>query len=163
MQASASLSSPFSSISGQRLIRYAQTLPPGSAPPENTFQPNPINETPGQANNDDVLRGHGKESTKVSASDTIGGATSADVHTGYGHPGQGQTGADNQHGRGGGLAGVGASGLQAELGGVDERLDPSQRGIEKEGAQKKDTVGDFAPSASERLPVSADEVAAERD
>ena len=101
---------------------HAQTLSAGTAPKESTFQPNPTSEIPGQANNDDVLRGHGKESTKVNASDTLGGATSADVHTGYGHPGQGQTAADNKHGREGGLIGAGASGAQSTLGQTDQKL-----------------------------------------
>lgn len=109
-----------------------QTLPAGSAPPESTFQPDPISETPGQANNEDALRSHGKESTYTSAESTLGGATSADVHTGFGHPGQGTTAADKQHGSGGGLIGRGASGQASELGAVDERSDPGQRGIERE-------------------------------
>ncbi|KAI5117283.1 hypothetical protein M0805_005608 [Coniferiporia weirii] len=40
---------------------------------------------------------------QTTASDTLTGTTSADVHTGYGHPGQGQTSSelrhDGQHGR----------------------------------------------------------------
>jgi len=69
----------------------AKTLPPGSAPAESTFQPNSTSEVPGQADNEDVLRGHGKESTYTSAESTLGGTTSDAVHTGYGHPGAGQT------------------------------------------------------------------------
>ncbi|KAI4145918.1 MAG: hypothetical protein LQ340_006123 [Diploschistes diacapsis] len=143
---------------------HAQTLPAGSAPAESTFQPNPISEVPGQANNDAVLRSHGKESTKVSASDTLGGATSRDVHTGYGHPGQGQTSADAKHARtqGQGLVGVGASGAQATMAAADERVDPRQRGVERETARQKDTVGE-TPNAEEREPVGAEQVAAERD
>ncbi|KAK4690479.1 hypothetical protein P7C71_g6319, partial [Lecanoromycetidae sp. Uapishka_2] len=60
---------------------HAQTLPPGSAPKDRTFAPNPVNETPGQALNNDNDRMHGKESTKTTASSTLGGATSGDVHT----------------------------------------------------------------------------------
>ncbi|KAL8919128.1 MAG: hypothetical protein Q9172_005132, partial [Xanthocarpia lactea] len=59
----------------------AKTLPPGSAPADRTFQPNSTSEVPSQANNDNVLRSHGKESTHTPASSTLGGATSADVHT----------------------------------------------------------------------------------
>ena len=142
---------------------HAKVLPPGSAPAENTFQPNPINEVPGQADNENVLRGHGKESTKTSALDSIPGATSGDVHKGLGHPGQGQTSADKDVSGRSGLMGVGASGVQSGMGGVDERTDASQRGIEKEGSRTKDTVGEFAAGAEERLPATADEVAAERD
>ncbi|KAL8643421.1 MAG: hypothetical protein Q9226_008390, partial [Calogaya cf. arnoldii] len=78
----------------------AKTLPPGSAPKDRTFQPNNISEVPGQADNENVLRSHGKESTHTTASSTLGGATSGDVHTGLGKPVQGQNVSD----RGGGLA-----------------------------------------------------------
>ncbi|KAG9776355.1 hypothetical protein KCU88_g4902, partial [Aureobasidium melanogenum] len=75
----------------------AQTLPPGSAPKESTFQPNPVGEVPGQANNPDVLRSHGKEGVQTDALSTLPGATSADVHKGLGHPGQGQTSTELRH------------------------------------------------------------------
>ena len=65
----------------------AQTLPAGTAPSDRTFAPNAQNEIPGQAMNPNISK-----ETWTSAQDTIGGATSADVHTGYGHPGSGQTG-----------------------------------------------------------------------
>ena len=94
-----------------------KTLPPGSAPADRTFQPNPQSEVPGQADNANVLRDHGKESTYTSAESTLGGADSRDLHQGLGHPGQGQTSSelrhDGQHHRkrdGAGLEGVGASG-----------------------------------------------------
>lgn len=135
---------------------HAKTLPPGSAPASNTFKPNPINETPGQADNESTLRSHGKESTYTSAESTLGGATSADVHTGLGKPGQGQTsqelhGGKAGEGRGGGLAGVGAnasSGNQM----ADERTQPSQRGYEKEEGQHAGTRGDKADRAAEDMP-----------
>ena len=119
---------------------HAKTLPPGSAPTDRTFKPNATSEVPGQADNDAVERSHGKESTKTTAESTLGGATSADVHTGSGHPGQGQSSRELRHdrnnpgGHGGGLAGVGAaapSGNQM----VDERTQPEQRGYEKEEGQ----------------------------
>merc|ERR1711963_917810 len=53
----------------------AQTLPAGSAPASSTYTPDP------DLNNQRMYQ---------AASSTIGGATSADVHTGLGHPGQGQ-------------------------------------------------------------------------
>lgn len=94
----------------------AQTLPPGSAPKSRTFEPNPQSEIPGQADNANVLRDHGKESTYTSAESTLGGADSRDVHQGLGHPGAGQTSAelrhDGEHHRkraGAGLEGVGAT------------------------------------------------------
>lgn len=80
---------------------------------------------------------HGKESTKTTASSTLGGATSGDVHTGSGHPGQGQTSRelrherDNPGGHGGGLAGVGASAPSGNQM-VDPETQPSQRAVDKE-------------------------------
>lgn len=65
----------------------AKTLPPGTAPASKTFQPNPIDEVPGQANNPDA------SDTATGALD-MPGATSGDVHTGLGHPGSGQTSAE---------------------------------------------------------------------
>ncbi|KAF2642091.1 hypothetical protein P280DRAFT_468540 [Massarina eburnea CBS 473.64] len=55
---------------------HAQTLPAGTAPAESTFTPNP------DVNNQNVPQ---------SASATLNGADSKDVHTGLGHPGSGQT------------------------------------------------------------------------
>ena len=117
----------------------AKTMPPGSAPADRTFQPNATSEVPGQADNELTERSHGKESTKTDASSTLGGATSGDVHTGYGHPGQGQTSRELRHegnvgGHGGGLAGVGASAASGNQM-ADERTQPEQRGLEKEEGQ----------------------------
>ncbi|MCJ1475492.1 hypothetical protein MMC13_004155 [Lambiella insularis] len=139
----------------------AKVLPAGSAPADRTFQPNPINETPGQANNDDTLRSHGKESTYTSAESTLGGATSGDVHTGLGKPVELSKRETNKTGSG--LVGRGASGAPSGNMMVDERKTPSQRGLERESgylAGKKSTKDEGA----EELPnVSAEEVAAERD
>ncbi|KAF2736329.1 hypothetical protein EJ04DRAFT_169730 [Polyplosphaeria fusca] len=60
----------------------AQTLPPGTAPKESTFQPNP------DLKNQKIFQ---------SASSTLQGADSADVHTGLGHPGHGQTSSELRH------------------------------------------------------------------
>ncbi|RDW60112.1 hypothetical protein BP5796_11718 [Coleophoma crateriformis] len=60
---------------------HAQTLPTGTAPADRTFKPDTTSEVPGQAMNPNISK-----ETWTSASDTIGGATSADVHTGYGLP-----------------------------------------------------------------------------
>lgn len=140
----------------------AQVLPAGSAPAESTFQPNPISETPGQANNEDTLSSNDKESTYTSASDTIGGASSGDVHTGLGQPIAGQTAGEEKADRGS-LIGVGASGAasgnQMTNGADDER----QRGLDRETgnlAGKKDTLNDKSGDATN---VTADELAAERD
>ncbi|KAI6086441.1 hypothetical protein F4821DRAFT_238264 [Hypoxylon rubiginosum] len=117
---------------------------PGTAPREHTFQPRPEGETP----------------TEVDPSDTLTGATSQSVHTGYGQPIQGQT-SNELHGghrkkERSGLEGVGAS-----LG------DPvRQKGADlPEGVEKGSNVKGSAeyPSATERIPVSAEEVAAEHN
>ncbi|KAI4280205.1 MAG: hypothetical protein L6R35_005956, partial [Caloplaca aegaea] len=112
----------------------AKTLPPGTAPADRTFAPNSTSEVPGQANNPDVLRSHGKESTYTTASSTLGGATSADVHQGLGKPVQGQSSSELHGGntagagREGGLVGVGASGAPSGNQMVDERMQAGQRG-----------------------------------
>jgi hypothetical protein len=87
----------------------AKTLPAGTAPKENTFTPRPTNEVPGQADNPD--------STERSDPLDFPGSTSKDVHTGLGHPGQGQTSTElrneGQHTSkkvGAGLEGAGADG-----------------------------------------------------
>ncbi|KAL8849540.1 MAG: hypothetical protein Q9221_005474 [Calogaya cf. arnoldii] len=126
----------------------AKTLPPGSAPTDRTFQPNNISEIPGQADNENVLRSHGKESTHTTASSTLGGATSGDVHTGLGKPVQGQNSSD----RGGGLAGVGASGAASGNQMVDTEMQAGQRGMDKEGGDK---AGEKGVKGSE---VGADEL-----
>lgn len=141
----------------------ATVLPAGSAPPESTFRPNANNEAP--ALSDDAAR--------TSASDTLGGATSADVHTGLGHPGQGQSSSELRDGstKGAGLVGVGASGAPAHANQVDAR-DPGfadQRGLDRDDAAgrtdgpKGGARGDGSGSANaeERVPGSADAVAAE--
>ncbi len=84
------------------------------------------------------------------------------MHKGLGHPGQGQTSQElNQGvgaggGREGGLAGVGsgeaASGNQM----ADERVQPEQRGYEKEEGALAGTRGDKgAEAAEDRLNESA--------
>jgi len=86
---------------------HAETLPAGTAPKSRTFQPNPSPEDSGiPVPNPDR---------------SFPGATSADVHTGLGHPGQGETSTelrhDGSHGRkkqGSGLAGL-ASGVGNQL------------------------------------------------
>jgi len=81
---------------------HAETLPAGTAPPSRTFEPN----------TDATLN-----TTSNKASDTIIGTTSGDVHTGLGHPGQGQSSAELRHdgqahrkNPGQSLEGTGASG-----------------------------------------------------
>lgn len=91
---------------------HAQQVAPGTAPKADLYQPNPINETPGQANNDLAGRQHGKENTTTSALDTLNGATSGDVHQGLGQPMAGQTHSDvdGKVARGGGRLGTGGEG-----------------------------------------------------
>lgn len=73
----------------------AKTLPPGSAPSDRTFRPNYANTIPPTSeaadNNKDP------DDTTTSASDTLVGATSRDVYTGFGKPVQGQSSAELEH------------------------------------------------------------------
>ncbi|KAK1139896.1 hypothetical protein N8T08_011057 [Aspergillus melleus] len=134
-----------------------QVYPPGTAPASNSYTPNPVNEPGSQALNPNVERGHGKESVKTKASDTLMGATSQDVHTGLGQPVSGQSSTeirhDGQHGRknpGGGLEGVGAS-----QEGNFERTIPSQRGIDRDQAKPNQRGDKGALAAEDREPESA--------
>lgn len=131
-----------------------EAFPQGTAPASNSYTPD-SNDVASQANNPDVLRSHGKESTYTSAADTLMGATSADVNTGFGKPLQGQTGIelahDGQHGRKkqpAGLAGVGAF---REDKGI-ERTFPSQRALEKEEGALAGSRGNKADRSVQDVP-----------
>ncbi|KAI5201837.1 hypothetical protein E4T39_05006 [Aureobasidium subglaciale] len=125
---------------------HAQTLPAGTAPAASTFQyNNEADATPAQGG--------------VSASDTIGGATSQQVHTGLGKPVQGQSSAELHHdgqshrkNPGTGLDGR-ESGAQGKT--VDSRLPEhaGQRNLESDKAQGGTRSN--IPSAEERIPDSA--------
>ena len=90
----------------------------GTAPASKTFAPNTQNETvPGQAANPLAVDPETEGQGATSAANAVPGATSADVHTGLGHPGSGQTsnelrhdGGKHRNADGAGLQGVGASG-----------------------------------------------------
>jgi len=123
----------------------AQTLPAGTAPPSSTFTPNPDTIDP--------------TATTTSASDTLQGDTSADVHTGLGHPGQGQTSTELHHaGTSGGsknrsgLEGIGATGDNAK---ADDPAFSTHKGPD---AQRGNLSG---LSAEEKIPESAETVASE--
>lgn len=132
---------------------HVQAFPPGTAPRENTFYPN-TSDTPGQALN--------PEATAYTAANDFPGATSADVHTGFGKPIQGQTSAES-HGanlgrrnhESAGLEGVGASGKDNFR---ERRLDV---GVEPDSRGKTKNASNV-PGAEERIPVSAEQLASER-
>lgn len=96
----------------------------------------------------------------VSAFDTLQGATSADVHTGLGHPGSGMTSQEEHGGKrkkvGAGLEGVGTS-LTDPIHdkGADREHETDYRG---KGGEAAATY----PGAEERVAASAEEVASER-
>jgi len=91
----------------------AKTLPPGSAPKDRTFKPNPHSDLPTQA--DDTS--DGQESAYTSASATLSGIDSRDAYAGLGRPVEGQTstamhheGKSHRKAERAGLEGVGSSG-----------------------------------------------------
>lgn len=141
----------------------AQTLPPGTAPADRTFAPNTQTEVPSQAS---YPADADEDAPFTSASDTLGGATSADVHTGLGKPLQGQSSTEVRHegqhhrknpgGYGAGLVGAGASGAPSGNQPADERVQPSQRGLEREEAATAGTRG------REKIEIGADELPNER-
>lgn len=129
----------------------AQTLPPGSAPSDRTFQPSPIS---GQSQNPEIT-----DEVRTSAEESIHGATSADLNKGIGQPMIGETSRELRHnaekGRPPksryGLEGVGAS-----------ATDPvKQRGLDMD--HQKHAVRPDKLGAEDRLPEDAETVAAERD
>ncbi|CAN9098575.1 unnamed protein product [Alternaria alternata] len=124
---------------------HAQTLPAGTAPASKTFQPNP------DLNNQKMYH---------QASDTLQGATSGDVHTGLGHPGQGQTSQELHDGsrKGQGLTGLAGNVKDQQTGGSIETLkdDPThaaQRNLDDVPTGQRGNTGG-AP-AQEREPSSA--------
>ncbi|KAJ5704288.1 hypothetical protein N7493_011426 [Penicillium malachiteum] len=137
----------------QRPEHHLRTFPPGTAPASNSYSPN-VNDVGSQANNPDVQYGQG-----TSAADTLMGATSQDVHTGFGKPLQGQTGTelahDGEHGRKKQSAGLEGLGASMQNRGV-ERQFPNQRGIEKEEAQNG-TRGNKADRAAQNMEPEGEE------
>ncbi|KAJ2896839.1 hypothetical protein MKZ38_005138 [Zalerion maritima] len=80
---------------------HAETYPPGTAPKENTFEPNPQLDK-------NYTTAPPVAQQPTSAADTLLGATSGDVHTGIGKPIYGDTPRSGKKERSG-LEGVGAS------------------------------------------------------
>ena len=62
--------------------------------------------------------------------------------------------------RGGGLAGVGAENVKAVNQFTDERMDPTQRGMERESGDLAGTKGgaEKGEAAEDRFPVSAEQL-----
>ncbi|OQU95379.1 hypothetical protein CLAIMM_01598 isoform 2 [Cladophialophora immunda] len=147
----------------------AKTLPPGTAPANATFQPNPTGEVPGQAFNENVDRTHGEEGVRTDPLSTLPGATSADVHQGLGHPGQGQTSTELRH-EGHHTASKATSGPEgAGATGGSGLRDPSDvnsefRRLQQEGDHPRGPISGHNVSrtgAEAKEPVSAEFVAAE--
>ncbi|KAL7804081.1 hypothetical protein V8C43DRAFT_4538 [Trichoderma afarasin] len=148
---------------------HLETFPPGTAPPESSFRPNPISEIPGQANNPEV------DSSGRSDPLDFPGATSKDVSNSYGRPmqclegrevasqlpGKKHTGT-REHPHGHKEAGAGLGAIAANV----NKSDPVREhgwdlpeGVEK-GTRGK--VGESLAGAEGVEPVKADEVASER-
>jgi hypothetical protein len=94
------------------------------------------------------------------ASDTLQGATSGDVHTGLGHPGQGQSSSELRDGssKGQGLTGLASNVKDQQAGGAVETLkdDPThaaQRNLGDVPTGQRGNAG--GPPAQEREPSSA--------
>jgi len=127
---------------------HAETHPPGTAPKQNTFKPNPQDDVSLQAQSSEPA-------ARTDVEDTLGGATSADVHTGLGKPVQGQSGQElhgdrhvgNRKNRErAGLEGTGASA------GVDMA---SEKGADRPEGVSKGPEGSEFRSATEKVPESA--------
>lgn len=142
---------------------HAQTFPPGTAPPEHTFRPDPINADVGQANNPDAMHNEGH----TGALD-MPGSTSKDIHNSvdflHGRPLIGQ---ENREVRGAhprkrkkersGLEGVGASTSESvfdqvrEQAADKENVEKWQRGYtsEREGGLAADGAESIPPARAE--------------
>lgn len=150
----------------------AQTFPPGSAPKKDTYQPNPVNVVPGQALNPEM-----DQSSRTSAL-SMPGATSKDVYdqNTFARPMEGQVGRelhsqlpgkkgdDRMHATGhrkkerSGLEGVGTTATTS-----DETVEGRVRALGAdlpEGVERG--IKGMPPSAEERIPASATEVASEK-
>ncbi len=127
---------------------HAETHAPGTAPASRTFQPNPEGQVPGGSEDD----AHG-----ASASSTISGATSADVHTGLGHPGSGQT-SQELHGGHRKKEGHFAAPAHGDIG-MEDSVGSRKLDVGREGRGK--ASGNY-PTAEDRVPEGAETVAAER-
>ncbi|CAI6336376.1 unnamed protein product [Periconia digitata] len=125
----------------------AQTLPAGSAPASSTYKPNP------DLNNQKMYQ---------AASSTLTGADSKDVHTGLGHPGQGQTSQELHDKRKvPETAHVGQKSTSVQNDKVTGR-DPhfaDQRNLDDVPTGQRGNVG--GPPAQDRVPESAETVASE--
>jgi hypothetical protein len=97
------------------------------------------------------------------ASSTITGATSGDVHTGLGHPGQGQTSNELRHPDkkgGSGLAGLADNVGQGNVGSLkDDPRHADQRNLGDVPTGERGNTGGL--SAQEKVPESAEGVAAD--
>ncbi|WEW58928.1 hypothetical protein PRK78_004396 [Emydomyces testavorans] len=140
----------------------AETFPPGSAPPERTFQPNPTEGIPSGALNENMEPAPGEESVRTTASSTLTGATSADVNKGLGRPFEGESSVELRHHgekhrkhEGSGLEGVGANPPEVET--ELKRLEREDR------MPKGGRAGDKFIPAEERPPESSSSLSAELD
>jgi hypothetical protein len=147
----------------------AKTLPPGSAPSNATYRPNATTEVPGQALNEAIEDIQSNEKVRTTALSTFPGSTSADVHTGLGHPGQGQTSTElrheGQHRRSkatSGPEGAGATGGSGLRGPHD--LSQEFRRLQEESEHPTGPITEHKQTlagAEEKLPMSAESVAGE--
>jgi len=138
---------------------HAQTYPPGSAPKEHTFNPNPESSVPGQALNDNM-----DPSMRSGALD-MPGATSKSVYdkSTFSRPMEGQTSREVRSNRAGrhGLEGVGASTPDETIEGVVRAKGADlPEGIGR-GVKAKMEKSEGGYEAQQRIPASADEVASE--
>jgi hypothetical protein len=136
---------------------HAQTLPAGTAPSDRTFQPNTQSLIPGQYQDPNIA-----SDVQTRGDETIPGATSRDVHKGIGQPIYGQSSRQLRHGEKKGRHKHGLVGV-----GADPRNPVRERALDidvPKGTRGKSGVNrQNVPGAEERLPETAETVAAERD
>lgn len=143
----------------------AETYPPGTAPKEHSYQPNPISEIPGQALNDNM-----DPSLRSGALD-IPGSTSQDVYNAntFARAMEGQTSREIHGAHAGkrkkereGLEGVGASTGDNTIEGKVRQIGADRPGEVRRGPRRMEETGsEGGYEANQKIPVRADEIASE--
>ncbi|KFH41587.1 hypothetical protein ACRE_076960 [Hapsidospora chrysogenum ATCC 11550] len=128
---------------------HAETHTPGTAPTDRSFQPNPSSEFNAQA-----------EGRQPAASETLPGATSADVHQGLGHPGQGQT-SQEMHGAHAGKRKKERSGLEGVGASYEDPIHKEHADRPYETGVHGKATTDY-PAAEDRPGATAEDIASER-
>ena len=136
---------------------HAKTYPPGTAPKEYSFQPNPLSTVPGQALNEIM-----DPNLRTSATDTLRGASSANVYndSAFARPMGGQSSRELRSNR---TEKRGLEGRSAMATTSDETVEGRARALGADlPAGVERGIRGKGPGAEDRQPASATEGASEK-